>query len=1445
MLFDDEDSGALHRPEVSGPTFENPILATTAAGYLAMFAAGRAGMLQGIKHSTKIFAAQAKAGEILGGVSKAFKEAQVSAMIAVSDNVPQGAMRSLLKKNMGEHGDIELFSALDEALTTRARIQGIGAPQHGRDLVTQTDAELRNLFKERFKTTERAGFKSMTVDDVLSMDPQQAKKQFGEQGMALLESAMENRLIAGDMALGAGVFKGSSGNVLRTDLATAGSVLKGIKAAANEIQIPVVGVKFGDLMAAPIEHMVGRDNTMRMVRGIEDPTKASVLIGKKLFDIGEEGGVAKINMVADNMRHGTGIFGLGVMGRRGQLPGQKLAETDAGMFTKFTEAVFDISRRQQTTRGPIERARLAYKRRMEGTLVHDEFVNLRDVGARGSNQQALGDILGVHPVTGLPVTPGVGSNPVVRNPNLDKMGLGDKLREGLGFEVKGARYLDKDGVEISGRKLTGSQPAPASQPTLPGENFLREGVSQGTMPVDDFVYKDDFMSKLADTSTALTNRLNDLFGHTFGLGFTPAGNHTAFKRVFGENLGDIIGGAKRAAFAFTGLTVGFEALKYADYFAGRTAGFVTGAEDTTFKPSNMILGAYSMARAGLQDVREATGISDLARGAEEAAPGIVDSTFSNVLRMAAGPVAGLLAKSKVGFAVGSAASVLLADDFTGSIKDTPEDVRDVLSGEKEVAIRKGRYWEFGKQAYEGGQIGYHTQGIVARMRSGYKYTDTLYGSETEYFSDQSSLPTPTNLFGLRNVVEGIKGAFGGQSRMEARHKYQRPYPGSVEEVTQPPAGEDAGYDKVPGAGGMGVPGGGTMPGGVGFGVGDGAVPTMSRMVGGITNSLEYITEQYGIYKFFAETARNTITGRERTSQQLANPDFMASPERAFYDEQLGGLLTLSELPRRFLLSSNVQAQRSAYNPLPNLMPDFLPGSRTEFEEDRDNYIDFHTGDPYGKIKHGEMRLPGEAYERLHRLHSGAPGVYDAMDRYLMLSDVAPGSESHKHYEAIVKGWSMSGALDSYWEKKFNTAQENNEARLQVHNFRMRPSDAIAEKQERGEDLNMLQKGTGFLWEGFTREIAPRFGAAVPLVGNFVEDKLLSTRDAQETYLNREIYDTDEYDWSKPYTTMVRPMVESQIAQDPLTATIAGGITGFMFAANPKSKALFTLAGGLLTGAASSLRALTTGSLQNGYIPDHVQERREVDAYFDKIEYMKYKRLEQGARTMGNFQAAEKFRDLSGRTVASLDYNQSFVTFKRAAMKALSPRERAYFNRFVSAKEEDREDILKYLPGHVKSVYEAAYAMQGDERYALSLMKLQNTTADQKVAEYLTSTGRSAPGEEWAGWSPNVDMQAAHYETATAMGNNVAADIHRSGLGFARMDPVIMGQVDALDLDITEHFEGSVGMNPAQMFSLESELRAAGMVNVSVNNNIILGQDAFSMDVSSSSRQQIRQAFERY
>ena len=50
------------------------------------------------------------------------------------------------------------------------------------------------------------------------------------------------------------------------------------------------------------------------------------------------------------------------------------------------------------------------------------------------------------------------------------------------------------------------------------------------------------------------------------------------------------------------------------------------------------------------------------------------------------------------------------------------------------------------------------------------------------------------------------------------------------------------------------------------------------------------------------------------------------------------------------------------------------------------------------------------------------------------------------------------------------------------------------------------------------------------------------------------------------------------------------------------------------------------------MPEHTQERRGVDEYFDRLEYLKYQKLAAEAQSAGDTEKEKEYRKLSRTTI---------------------------------------------------------------------------------------------------------------------------------------------------------------------------------------------------------------------
>lgn len=1343
----------------------------------------------------------------------------------------------------GSREDLPRIQHLDIATAVQdmARVyETVRDPKNNRinqNLLQQMVDINKQRITERFAAGSRSigEIQDLTVGNIMDMAESTRKEIFSDNVFQSLKYGLDKGFLKRDLQVGGGLFwdiaksPDFSTNAL-IHVPTGRQVGTAIRTIANQINIPFTGIKFGDIVAPPIERLFAKGPYAAV--GRSPFSKAPVVnIGGELFSVGNEKRLTSLGTGYTTLHAGT--MAESHAARMGMLDIQSESQYTGKLLDEYFTSrhpvkSFFMSLSELVGIGPQYRTQNAIpkklfwdipKTRLYGEPHIKQTMAPRKQGFSGRLANQLSRNLDIDPQTGrklstLPFEAQLfRQDPRIKLPTTyDDLGPIDKVKALFGSKDK-AVFLDPTAKSVLGQPITKQVVAqPPGRGTLnygsrkvfPGEEFVDQlGQPKQTAPLQHIFVQEGKTEALYDIAHYMTNRLNNLIGATAGIGFRPTQG----------NISGVVGNLAKIYGIYKGFEYGVEGLKYLDYLLS-----VNG-----YSPSDLALDTYKAGRISLQYAREFTGLSPAARYLENLMPGSVDGLIPSAVRTLGPAAIGLYKKSLPGTMLGLAAGLFMGP----GISETPKDTADILSGEKLVPIRKGRYWWLGKQPFEGGKVDYFAPGIVARLRSDYKYTDTLYGTEAEYFRKTSPLPTPTNLFGLLR----------DEDYLANKHQLDRPYPKTDSEGYA--LGRTLPEDRRSLYGAYGPPA--TAASALGFGQ---IQPNLKKYnelgQNKLANALSQISELGGIYKF----GLWNLTGAEDLygdTQALATADFMSSPARSFFDEQMGGMFGMSELYRRFVTSDEVRRQRYGLNPIVNTMPEWLPGSRSLFTGkgkygsipgDVNYHIDFTLGDPYAKLKHGEFRLPGEARERLFRLHSGSPGIYDAVDRFMILADVAPYSDAFKHYKTIVESWRKSGVLDDYWSDKIETTQEQVKQKMERYQiyYRRFTGLQLPFKMVEPPEYSLAERTIGGAWETLTHDIVPRVGISVPLLGPLLSNKLLAQRDPIEQYLKTEIYDTDDYDWSRPWPTIVRPMFEQLKATDPFTALIGGGITGYAFGANPLAKLMLGAAGSMFFGANSAARVVNTGQLTGGYVPEYVQDRRELQEYFDQLNYVKYRKLENQAKSVGDMSLAKYFTEAKERTVASLDYSLPAWEFNQAAMRALPSRERSFFQDFVNAPIEQRKDIYQYLPEYLKPVYQAAWAKSGDKRFSYSSVQ---RSPDQRTAEYFSEHG--LPSSDWIGWHPDVNPRFVQIKTMDAMGNSIAEDFHRMNLySFDRFQA--NRQFPGDQLDVSAMFFSRPGFRQDIQQIFQSELLLNGVSDVKIDNDLSGGlENSITWDIQEDKR----------
>lgn len=890
-----------------------------------------------------------------------------------------------------------------------------------------------------------------------------------------------------------------------------------------------------------------------------------------------------------------------------------------------------------------------------------------------------------------------------------------QIRIALKSDVEGYQYVNPDGSvhrehTLGPIRQFGKEVLASGAYDFGIEERVRAGARESMINTIQTVAQTDesFLTSQLGRSIAhyLTDRPNRIFEALTGFGVNPSSSVVGNLLRSTVGVSAVVGGA-------------WEALKFADFATANV-------------PSTLVGGAIGAAQVGVSAVSNVSGIQDVASTTEEYLPGSVNSFASQLARGIGLPFAGAILGEKIygdkpvsspevlkgamkyigtdlaekhatGRAVGTAIgmSLALASFITDPTQNLTEQI-DEATGDRKVPIRASRWWFAGRQPFGGDRIEYYDYSLAQKIMNRDAIDRNIYGSEAAKYFSWLTYPFNPDFVEDRNadlrpypvsgrwgenipVVGPVVGATVGQalSTYTADHATIRP--------------EGSPYGNYGPAGAAGA---------LGFSDMQGATPDYDEVgsFNATSNAFVDNMQDYtGLFGFISKFPLRAFTGSDtgfEGGMQLASSSQITSPDRHFNDMNLGGLLGTTEWVRRMLSGdpNNVEY----YNPLENTAPSWLPGTGSAFAGDQDFRIDFHRGDLYTKVKSGETRLPGGGYETMNELHGG--DGYDFVDIYNILSDVASGSDAHKHYSQMMESYISSGMADQSAIDIYERAEEENIEKLKgKYNFtsyagqspitHASPSGDAAREYLSYVNVGIAETPTNPImapiqdvWDMATHFRVPGLAWA--------QGKFMHNRTPLEEYIQTQVHGTEMADWNKPYEAFIKPA--------------ANEVAGF--------------------------------ALGDNFIPYEVQKRREIEEYYDKLEYLKARRLQQRAAATGDSQLAAQFKRQAQQTIVGLPYDQGGLDAN--IFQAVPGNLRSFVPAFARATPEEQEKIRGYLPSNVLPVFEQIWGVNtgggnfgGKDSFA---------RADQEVAEYFSS--RAMPDSSSNIWNPQVSTDEYRLKT---------------------------------------------------------------------------------------------------
>jgi hypothetical protein len=548
---------------------------------------------------------------------------------------------------------------------------------------------------------------------------------------------------------------------------------------------------------------------------------------------------------------------------------------------------------------------------------------------------------------------------------------------------------------------------------------------------------------------------------------------------------------------------------------------------------------------------------------------------------------------------------------------------------------------------------------------------------------------------LNTARQLVRGQSGAQNDALAAAAYQRvPVSSQVQPVQfGPPAGPGIMPAKIVGSG----------------------TPIRSGSNEFLSGELGYrLQETFGIYGFAGGNIRSALGfgsyDFEPDKSVLQSASKAYGTTRAFWDLNLGGLgdvplqsdgalgnIEASEIIRRFIPKERTNV--NFINPIKNTM-----GEQYPFLPNSSNFIDFTTGDPFTKVKEGELRLPGVGYERFNRIYSDSSGRYGAVNQLDILADVAPYSKEFR-------------ALNSRIDKMGLGEDE----RIKVGQIRAQ-QNAIA--QSKTDFTPYTEYSTAEKMLNPIRTIKD----SVLHTDNFINNKFTGEKTATEDWERRNVYGSTFPEWQKPVESFIKPIYYKGTQRNPL---LAAGIGAFALGSFGKTKRMQTAlaaVGAITTGGYSALQKMK----ETRYIPINRKKELALEEYTDILTYVKNRTAAARAEKVGDIDSAKQFMLASKKTMYGADLNTKSIDQLAAA---IPKRKREHFRAMLEAPKSERGRILSTAGRLERRIYEAAWGMPVERK--------------PDLVNYFTRHELPPAGSEV--WHPNTNMEHVKIKMGQSMG----------------------------------------------------------------------------------------------
>lgn len=643
------------------------------------------------------------------------------------------------------------------------------------------------------------------------------------------------------------------------------------------------------------------------------------------------------------------------------------------------------------------------------------------------------------------------------------------------------------------------------------------------------------------------------------------------------------------------------------------------------------------------------------------------------------------AYAKMGVALGAALVLPFLPGALGASKD-PDELRNIYSGDQKVAVRHGQNWEYGVTDISGGDIKHFAPHWTVRAitdagkksRLGKHYGRPIsrmlslladpYTLERDQDKDRPYMFWGASDYGFgfaEKLLNPLKQIFkptilAHPEALGATHPAQMSrFRGTTPESLVGTEFDPSTRNYVPDVQGP---------------------STINGYISGVTSSFR---DMMGLMGFSYGSVLEKMSGSRGAFTPEAEYETsgrIMSAQRSFWDQDFGGMGTLSE-PIRRMIAKRDYGTEYVQAAVRNTMPDWLPK-------------EFQFGDAFSQVELGEYLLPGRGYEELYPEMKGVDYEdYSSVHKMNVLSNVAR-------------------MTPEYYRAKYETETAIKEDRLN------KPGRDLYEELMRQDEVRQEDEGGRF---DYGEGIAGSYYLGLKKLGRELPtehlyplapiNKFSGPVDPYTEYKSTVLLDKQFKVWSNPVSDYAKPTYN--YAMDILTL--------------------------------------------GHFTPRETKEHRDVENYFEKLQYAKNQYLEEHAKTYSsdkNYEAANFIRSGKRPTI----YDSSPFDDQEDLARFFGPREGTMFKAFANMPQSAHKKILRAVSPEMQEALKGQWTNNrlSDAGEFDKLQKITKATGNIGGSPDLQEMTQQhqIPDRDFIGYAPGVDLNAFKVKTVSQLGKNI-------------------------------------------------------------------------------------------